>query len=90
MFIVGEPRSGTSILFRSLQSHPAFFPASGMHIAESQASDLLLLAFEPDEAPEPKLARLAVFAQSSEALASVLEDVSDLEARRRRVRRLVG
>ncbi len=88
VFIVGEPRSGTSILFRSLQSHPAFLPARGTHLAESQAPDLLLDLLGPDHPPESS--PLVEYAQGMDAVAGIVDDIQGLARRRRLVRALAG
>jgi hypothetical protein len=88
VFIVGEPRSGTSILFRSLQAHPSFTPSVGTHLAESHAADLLLDVFEPADvtAESP----LAEYAHGVEPVLAAAKDFAPLRRRRRLVRSVVG
>lgn len=87
VFIVGEARSGTTLLYRSLQAHPSFTPSSGLQLDESHAMQNLpeLVSLE-DLTDGP----LAWFLLGQEALAAVLDDMQPLAARRRLVRRLVG
>lgn len=44
VFIVGEPRSGTSLLYRTLQKHSSFRPEK-VNLAETQILDLLRRTF---------------------------------------------
>jgi sulfotransferase family protein len=83
VFIVGEARSGTSILYRSLQSHPRFMPAAGIDLVESEATVALLDLFGPaDVGP----GRLADFLLGQDALARVASDIAPLRSRRTLVR----
>jgi len=45
VFIVGQARSGSSILYRLLQEHPAFRPAGGLNLSESHM--MTVVASEP-------------------------------------------
>lgn len=42
VFIVGMPRSGSSILYRLVQEHPRFRPAHGLDLSESHFLDALV------------------------------------------------
>jgi hypothetical protein len=85
--IVGAARSGTSILYRSLQSHPRFTPAGGINLVESHAvRDLMSLLRPSDVRPGP----LANFAMGTDALTAVARDVEHLARRRATVRRVAG
>jgi hypothetical protein len=87
LFIVGEPRSGTTILYRSIQAHPEFTPHPGVDLTESQAMALLPgLLRRRDDDPF----RLAAYLHSVEALAAVAADIEPLSRRRLAVRRLAG
>jgi hypothetical protein len=80
VFIVGDLRSGTSILYRSIQSHPSFLPSTGLNVVESNAMELLLGLLGPADAkPSP----LSHFAMGVEALVDVGRDVSPFRARRK-------
>jgi len=85
VFIVGDLRSGTSILYRSIQSHPSFLPTTGLNVVESNAMELLLGLFGPQDAqPSP----LSHFAMGVDAVVEVGRDVSSIRARRKVVRAL--
>jgi hypothetical protein len=87
VFIVGEARSGTSILYRSLQNHPSFTPKVGTQLVESKAMEHLPMLFAGR--PVTHLG-LANFLQGPEGLDAVADDVEPLARRRRIVRRLSG
>jgi len=82
-FIVGDMRSGTSILYRSIQSHPSFLPPSGLNVIESNAMEQLLDLFGPEDA-QPSSS--AFFAMGVDALTAVGRDVEPLRLRRKLVR----
>ena len=83
--IVGAARSGTSILYRSLQSHSRFTPAGGINLVESHAlRDLWTLLRPEDVKPGP----LANFTMGIDALTRVAEDIEHLARRRLLFRRL--
>lgn len=42
VFIVGQPRSGSSILYRLIQTHPCFAPAGGSNLSESEIMSALV------------------------------------------------
>lgn len=85
VFIVGDLRSGTSILYRSIQSHPRFLPAEGLSLVESNAVDQLLrLRTQRDVSTTT----IASFVLGVGALTSVAADVEGLNARRSFVRGL--
>jgi hypothetical protein len=52
VFIVGQARSGSSILYRLIQEHPSFRPADGLNLTESHLCDVL--------AAEPALGALSM------------------------------
>lgn len=85
VFIVGNARSGTSILYRSIQNHPSFTPAGGAHLVESWALSLLPGLVRPSDAQR---GRLSMFLRSVDALNAVARDIEPLALRRRIVRRL--
>jgi hypothetical protein len=87
VFIVGEARSGTSILYRSIQNHPSFMPAEGVHLAESHAMDGLLRVLHTSDAAAKDL---SAFLMGGDALSSFVEDIEPLAPRRKVVRRLAG
>lgn len=87
VFIVGEARSGTSLLYRSLQAHPSFMPANGPQLVETNAMELLQDLLTPADVTDGPL---AWFVMGQEALTAVAEDIRPLVARRRLVRRLAA
>lgn len=56
VFIVGHPRSGTSVLYRTLQQHSSFRPRE-IELSEPQIFRHLALAFRFDSNPPPQLLR---------------------------------
>jgi hypothetical protein len=87
VMIVGAARSGTTILYRSLQSHPRFMPAGGVNLVESHAMRYLPSLLRPEHVHAGPLAN---FTMGTDALAAVAEDIEHLALRRRIVRRLAG
>lgn len=41
VFIVGQARAGSSILYRLIQEHPRFLPAAGLNLSESHFLDVI-------------------------------------------------
>lgn len=85
VFIVGDARSGTTLLYRSLQHHPRFQPSGGSNPVESHAMRLLMRLFGPDDVRRNPLAD---FLLSPEPLAEVASDIESLARRRKLVRRM--
>lgn len=85
VFIVGDARSGTTLLYRSLQHHSRFAPSGGFNPAESHAMRLLLRLFGRDDITQNPLAH---FLLSAEPLSEVAADIEPLTRRRRLVRRI--
>lgn len=84
VFIVGEARSGTSLLYRMLQRHPSFHPTGGLHLVESHAMELL-----PDTAlsVEPAPWALVAFMFGEDSYEQFIADVAHLRRRRNLLRR---
>jgi hypothetical protein len=87
-FIVGAMRSGTSILYRSLQAHPAFMPASGPQLVEARTASIIRNCFGPDDAARP--IEMVVFPIDETLFETVLQDIAPLARRRWAVRRVIG
>jgi hypothetical protein len=85
VFIVGDARSGTTLLYRSLQHHASFAPSHGFNLAESHAMRLLMRLFGPGDVTKNALAH---FMLSLEPLAEVAADIAPLARRRKIVRRI--
>ncbi len=85
VFIVGDVRSGTTILYRSLQSHPNFLPPVGLHLVESRAMEALRFLRRPRDVAGGTLAQ---FIGGVDALSSVAKDVEPLAMRRAVVHRI--
>jgi len=83
VFIVGEARSGTSLLYRSLQNHSAFKPRVGINLGESHAVDLLA-GIDPPEGPDNPLVQ---FMTDERSYAEFVDDIAHLRSRREFVRR---
>lgn len=79
VFIVGEARSGTSLLYRMLQRHPSFHPAAGLHLVESHAMELLPGTVHDGE-PAPW--SLVTFTFGQDPYDQFIADVSHLRRRR--------
>ena len=82
VFIVGDARSGTSLLYRSLQSHSAFTPRDGINLRESHAIELLD-RIDPPDPPN----RLADFMTDERRFGEFVDDIAHLRRRREFVRR---
>ena len=83
VFIVGEARSGTSLLYRSLQSHSAFRPRVGINLGESHALELLA-GVDPPDGPDNSLVD---FMTDERRYAEFVGDIAHLRSRREFVRR---
>lgn len=83
VFIVGEARSGTSLLYRSLQNHSAFKPRVGIKLGESHAVELLA-SIDPPAGPDNPLVR---FMTDERSYAEFVDDISQFRRRREFVRR---
>ncbi len=83
VFIVGEARSGTSLLYRSLQTHSAFRPRGGVNLAESHALDLLASIDPPGWPDHP----LVEFMTDERRFAEFVDNIAQLRGRREFVRR---
>ena len=82
VFIVGDARSGTTLLYRSLQSHSVFTPRDGINLRESHALELLD-SIDPPDLPN----RLADFMMDDRRFAAFVDDIAHLRRRRKFVRR---
>jgi hypothetical protein len=87
VFIVGEARSGTSLLYRCLQTHSAFITRSGLHLVESHAMELLPYAFGPESEVGWELVAFMIDRAAYEGFA---RDIASLRRRRQLVRRVIG
>ncbi len=87
VFIVGAARSGTTLLYRSIQHHPSFAPAQGFSPVESHAVQHMLRVLGPGDV---RMHVHAAYLGSLEALAVVARDIQPLALRRKSVRRVAG
>jgi hypothetical protein len=79
VFIVGQARSGSSILYRVVQEHPRFLPAGGLNLTESHVMDAVATA--PDLAAVDSLRGFAGL--DDRGWSALLADLQRVEARRR-------
>jgi len=86
VFVVAAARSGTTVLYRSLQSHPAFRPSGGPQLVESHAIANLHRAFGMDA--YDRFPNLVSFVGEAEPWQRFLEDIEGLRRRRVAARRL--
>lgn len=84
VFIVGDARSGTTILYRSLMTHPTFIPSVGIHLVESNAIRHLLGLRRPQDVRWGSLANFTLALR--DAMAEVAADIEPLALRRMLVR----
>jgi hypothetical protein len=83
VFIVGDARSGTSLLYRCLQSHSAFLPRDGLKLVESHAMDALQRVEGADSQPPWSLIN---FMGGEEPYHRFAAEIEPLRRRRRRLR----
>lgn len=78
VFIVGQARAGSSILYRLIQEHPRFLPADGLNLSESHFLDVIA------SGPSLGVLSMRAFAAVDDARWAAFEaSVAGLERRRR-------